>query len=66
MLLKVEKMTCNHCVRSVTNAVKSVDPGAEVSVDLPSQQVRVAGQADAEAIAAAIREEGYSAAVIER
>ena len=66
MLLKVEKMTCNHCVRSVTNAVKSVDPGAQVSVDLPDQEVHVVTQSDAEAIAAAIRAEGYSAAVIER
>ena len=66
MLLKVETMTCNHCVRSVTNAVKSVDPRAEVNVDLSSQEVRVVSQSDAEAIAAAIRAEGYSAAVIER
>jgi copper chaperone len=66
MLLKVEKMTCTHCVRTVTNAVKAVDPGAEVGVDLPNQQVRVMTQSDAEAIAAAIRAEGYSAAVIER
>ena len=66
MLLKVEKMTCNHCVRSVTNAVQSVDPHAQVSVDLTGQQVRVATEADAEAIATAIRTEGYTAFVIER
>ena len=66
MLLKVEKMTCQHCVRSVTGAVQSIDPQAEVSVDLPSQQVRVAAAADAEAVAAAIRAEGYTAAVVER
>ena len=66
MLLKVEKMTCQHCVRSVTSAVKSVDPQAEVSVDLPGQQVRVVAAADAEAVAAAIRAEGYTAAVVER
>ncbi len=66
MLLKVEKMTCNHCVRSVTNAVKSVSPAAEVTVDLPTQQVTVTAADDAEAIAAAIREEGYRAEVIER
>jgi copper chaperone len=60
MLLKVEKMTCNHCVRSVTNAVKGVDPGAEVAVDLPSGTVRVTTTAEMEAVAAAIRQEGYS------
>ena len=66
MLLKVEKMTCNHCVRSVTNAVKTVDPQAVVTVDLPRQEVRVEAQADAEAVAAAIREEGYTAEVMDR
>jgi copper chaperone len=66
MLLKVEKMTCNHCVRSVTNAVRSVDPKATVSVDLPGQQVRVVTDSGADAIAAAIRTEGYTAVVIER
>jgi copper chaperone len=59
MLLKVEKMTCNHCVRSVTNAVKGVDPNADVTVDLPSGTVRVKTTADTEAVAAAIRDEGY-------
>jgi len=66
MLLKVEKMTCNHCVRSVTNAVKTVDPQAVVTVDLPRQEVRVEAEADAEAVAAAIREEGYTAEVMDR
>lgn len=65
MLLKVEKMTCQHCVRAVTNAVTSVAPGAQVAVDLPTQQVRVAA-ADPDAIAAALREEGYTAEVLER
>lgn len=66
MLLKVEKMTCQHCVRAVTNAVTSVAPGAQVAVDLPTQQVRVAATADPDAIAAALREEGYTAEVLER
>jgi len=66
MLLKVEKMTCNHCVRSVTNAVKTVDPQAVVTVDLPRQEVRVEAKADAESVAAAIREEGYTAEVMDR
>ncbi len=66
MLLKVEKMTCQHCVRAVTNAVTSVAPGAQVAVDLPTQQVRVAAATDPEAIAAALRAEGYTAVVLER
>lgn len=65
MLLKVEKMTCNHCVRSVTNAVKGVDPGADVAVDLPSGTVRLTTTSDLEAVSAAIREEGFSVTPLE-
>lgn len=32
--LHVDGMTCGHCVSAVTRAVKSVDPQANVQVDL--------------------------------
>jgi copper chaperone len=66
MLLKVEKMTCNHCVRAVTAAVHEVAPGATVDVDLGSGSVRVDGAADVERTAQAIRDEGYQVEVVER
>lgn len=66
MLLKVEKMTCSHCVRAVTAAVRALDPGAEVEVDLATGSVRVTGAVEPEAAAAAIREEGYPARVESR
>ncbi len=59
--LKVEGMTCNHCVQAVTRAVKSVDPGADVRVDLEGGTVKVDGQGSAEALSLAIREAGYAA-----
>ena len=65
MLLNVEKMTCGHCVRSVTNAVKALDPQAEVVVSLADQTVRVSGSVTAEQAAAAIRDEGYTVRVNE-
>jgi copper chaperone len=66
MLLDVRKMTCNHCVRSVTAAVHALDPGAKVEVDLASGTVRIEGKPDAEAAAAAIREEGYEVNVLQQ
>lgn len=66
MLLKVEKMTCNHCVRTVTAAVHEVAPGASVDVDLGRGSVRVEGGADVERTAQAIRDEGYQVEVLER
>jgi copper chaperone len=65
MLLDVQKMTCNHCVRSVTAAVQALDPQAQVEVSLADGSVRIAGRLDAEAAARAIRDEGYTVRVLE-
>jgi copper chaperone len=58
-VFKVEGMSCGHCVGAVTNAVKSVDPQAQVKADLASGRVEVQSQQDAAAIAKAIADEGY-------
>jgi copper chaperone len=63
MLLNVKKMTCNHCIRSVTAAVHTIDPQALVKVDLPSGTVRIDGIRDGEAAAKAIREAGFTVEV---
>lgn len=65
MLLSVEKMTCNHCVRSVTNALLALDPQAKVEVKLSEGTVRVDGAIDAESATRAINEEGYTVRVLE-
>jgi copper chaperone len=57
----VQGMTCGHCEKAVTQAVKSVDPQAEVKIDRASGKVEVASAQPREAIAAAIAEEGYAA-----
>jgi copper chaperone len=59
---QVQGMTCGHCAGAVTEAVKSVDPQAEVKVDLASGKVEVQSQQDHAAIARAIEEEGYKVA----
>lgn len=64
MLLNVQKMTCNHCVRSVTAAVHTIDPQAKVEVDLTSGTVRIDGNPDEEAAAEAIREAGFTVEVL--
>ena len=58
----VQGMTCGHCERAVTQAVKAVDPAAEVKVDLGSGKVQVQTAQPREAIAKAIAEEGYPVA----
>jgi copper chaperone len=56
-------MTCGHCVRAVTQAVKTVDPEAEVRVDLGSKRVRVESQRPAGELIRALDAAGYPAAV---
>jgi copper chaperone len=58
----VQGMSCGHCERAVTQAVKAVDPAAEVKVDLGSGKVQVQTAQPREAIAKAIAEEGYPVA----
>ena len=59
LTLKVEGMSCGHCVRAVTEAVQEVAPGVQVQVDLAGGLVRVDGPAPPEAVAHAIEEAGY-------
>ena len=59
LTLQVKGMTCNHCVKAVTQAVMEVDPGAQVKVDRPSGRVEVETSAGGAAVSAAVTEAGY-------
>ena len=56
----VQGMTCGHCERAVTQAVKQVDPQAEVKIDRASGKVEVQSTQPREDLAKAIAEEGYT------
>ncbi|WP_440093572.1 heavy-metal-associated domain-containing protein [Pseudomonas syringae] len=60
-LFTVPGMTCGHCVRAVTEAIKNDDPAAEVQVELASKQVKVQSSLSPEQIIGLIGEEGYQA-----
>lgn len=59
---EVQGMTCGHCERAVTEAVKAVDPKAEISIDRGANQVQVESDQLRDVIADAIRGEGYAVA----
>lgn len=59
--LNVKDMTCGHCVGVVTRAVKSVDPQANVQVDLESKRVRVEGGKSADELIQSLGAAGYPA-----
>jgi copper chaperone len=56
----VQGMTCGHCEKAVTTAIRTLDPQAEVTIDRSQNRVDVRTDQRPEAIAEAIREEGYT------
>ena len=61
--LKITGMTCGHCVRAVTKALEGVSCVEKADVALTPGEAVVHGQASAAALIAAVKEEGYDAAV---
>ena len=59
-VLNVQGMTCGHCVRAVTEAVKTVDPQATVNIDLATGVVEIDSSQPREALSSAITAEGYT------
>lgn len=55
----IANLSCGHCARAVTEAVREVDPDARVDVDLGVKQVRVETTAARDRVAAALVEAGY-------
>ena len=58
----VPAMTCGHCAGTIDLAIKSVDPKAEVNIDLQKQEVSVRSVAAAAQIETAIQAAGYEIA----
>ncbi|TDV65815.1 heavy-metal-associated domain-containing protein [Pseudomonas sp. LP_7_YM] len=62
-VFNVQGMTCGHCVKAVTNAIKAQDPAADVQIDLGKGEVKVQSQLATEQVIGLIEGEGYSAKV---
>ena len=62
--LKIEGMSCMHCVKTVTEALSRV-PGvtAVQGVSLEKGEAKVEGSPDSQALVVAIKEAGYQAEV---
>lgn len=58
----VEGMTCGHCEKAVTQALRGLDPQAEVRIDRQAQRVQVCSNLPRDTLANAIAEEGYRVA----
>lgn len=57
--LKVEGMSCGHCVAAVTAAIQAKDPDATVVVDLADGTVKAATALPRHVVSMAVEEEGF-------
>ncbi len=63
---EVQDMTCGHCVSTITKAVRAVDQGAKVQIDLATHRVTIdPTEADAAELSEAIKAAGYTPVVVE-
>ncbi|HEX5371125.1 MAG TPA: heavy-metal-associated domain-containing protein [Aquabacterium sp.] len=62
---EVKDMTCGHCVSTIVQAVRAVDRGADVRIELQSHQVQIdPTEADTDELRDAIQEAGYTPVVV--
>lgn len=55
----IPNLSCGHCVRAVTEAVKAADPAGTVQADPATKRVEVTSSLPREAVAAVLAEAGY-------
>lgn len=62
-LIHITGMTCQHCVRAVSNALGKVPGVRRVEVSLEKGEARVEGEASAGELIRAVESEGYKASL---
>lgn len=63
-ILKIDGMSCNHCVATVKKALESVDGVTNAEVSLDEKQAVVTGKADSKELVEAVEDAGYEAQVL--
>lgn len=56
----IPDMSCNHCVKTLTNAIQQVDANAKVTIELAKYELIVTGANDPQQITQAIKEAGFT------
>jgi copper chaperone len=57
--LKVTGMTCGHCEKAVTQAIRSLDSAAEITINRETNRVTIQTPIEPARLIAAISDEGY-------
>jgi len=63
MTFTVNDMSCQHCVKRISTAIKALSNVESVDIDLNTKRVEVQGSASVDEIMNAIRSAGYTAEV---
>lgn len=58
-IFNVKGMTCGHCEKAVSSAIRQLDPQAKIQIDRAGNRVEIDTTQPREALVEAIREEGY-------
>ncbi|MBN1468937.1 MAG: heavy-metal-associated domain-containing protein [Fusobacteriaceae bacterium] len=60
--IKIDGMSCNHCVMAITNALKEIDTVESVSVSLEEKTATITSKSDVslDKIKELIEEEGFT------
>lgn len=61
--LNVPDMSCGHCKASIEKAITTLDPAAQVGVDLTAKTVDVSTTVPDADIIAAVRAKGFDASI---
>jgi copper chaperone len=61
LLMQVDGMTCEGCVKAVTRTVQRLDPAAQVDVDLAHGRAHIITRAQAVEVSDALTKAGYEA-----
>lgn len=56
----VQDMTCNHCVGTITKAIKAADGGAKVEISLDAHSVKVESALSDAELSRVISEAGFT------
>lgn len=57
---KVEDMECNHCVKTISDAINAQYPNASITIELAEHLVTVTGDTDKSKLLDIIKNEGYT------
>ncbi|UUA74955.1 heavy-metal-associated domain-containing protein [Cellvibrio sp. QJXJ] len=63
--LFVNSMSCGSCARHITHAVKTLDPDAQLTIDLPARKVSIASSKSTEELVNAVKALDYEVSVVE-